>query len=196
MALYILTSYIRPLMYLARRMKLHSLDLQAEVHYPDQVVQSLVKRVTELEGHVSTLTGHLNAERDESDRRINQALAVQVEPHLRGLNHDMKKSAKLDKRYMQQQDERFAQLEQMIQQQRTDSDINQRQRQRPILSTLYWLLDSVPNFTSFVTLPLHLMLTLSTWWIPNVVRKRLPFHGGLQQVVDDRRLLRGSVSPE
>ncbi|KAI3642639.1 hypothetical protein MP228_012194 [Amoeboaphelidium protococcarum] len=175
MALYVLTAYIRPLIHLSRLLKQHASSLQYEVHYPNTDVDMLKKKVTDLELRMASLTSHLSEQRDDADRKIRNVLESQVEPHLRGLNKDLKRTAKKEQRYFLQYEDRFQQLEKQIGEQLRALDVHRKQRDRPLLSTFYRILDSIPTVGTVITLPLHMALYLTTWWLPKSMRKRLMF---------------------
>ena len=174
MALYVLTAYIRPLIHLSRLLKDHAAELKEEAFYSNSDVENLKKRVLDLESSLRELSSLYNDTVEETDRKLKRTLEHSVEPHLKGLNKDIRRTAKKEQRFMELSTDRFRELERRlhdqerwIQEHRAVLDRRQLQQQsRPLLAPAYWVLDSIPTMSSVIWFPVTTLARITAWCIP------------------------------
>lgn len=174
MALYVLTAYIRPFIHLSRLLKHSAQQLKEEVTHDQVAINQLNARMASVEQRVADLTALYQAAFDETDRKMRHTLESTVEPTLKGLNKDMRRTVRKEQRFMEYSVDRFRVLEQRLLEQelaiaehRAAMDGHEwKQRNRPLLRPAYWLLDAVPSASSVVWFPISMAVRLTTWWIP------------------------------
>jgi hypothetical protein len=186
MALYLLTAYLRPLNHLSQLLQSYAAELQEEVHYPHTAVEDLQRLVRTLDGRMGDMSTEMDRLRTEQRLHVRQTMETSVEPHLKAVNKDLKRTAKKEKQFQAYSNDRFRDLEQRLmdqevclQEYRDALEVaradHRDQRSRLLLAPAYYILDSFPTAQELVSMPARLAIGLTTWWIPRSV-KSLIFH--------------------
>ena len=176
MSLYVLTAYIRPLTHLSRLLKQHAAQLQTEVSYPNLEVDQLRQRISDLEDRLDQLQSGLSSTREEADKRVQNMFSSQVEPTLKVLNKDLKRTVKKEQRFVQFSEERFRDLEsRLLEQDRIIHLLSEQQHHGGgLLAPVYWAVDLAPAvLNACLVVPMSLGWRVATWWVPSSVKRLL-----------------------
>ncbi len=189
MALYVLTAYIRPLIHLSRSLKQHASTLYDEISYPDTDVDRLKKQIQDLEHQVEDLKQLCLAMRDEAETRVQSVVENRFDVQIKDLNKDLRKSVRKERKILGASMEKVREIEIRLQDQEaaltsllsaaattSTTTVHHHHHRNILLVPAYWLLDTVPSmsFSNIAWMPFKAAARLTSWWIPNSVKRMLP----------------------
>lgn len=159
MALYVLTSYIRPLIHLSRVLKNHAAQLSDEVTYPNTDVEALKAKVEDLQNTAFSLSRSIDEMRREMNLQLNETLETRVGSQIEGLNKDIKRTAKKERKYFSFSEEKFRELEEKI------------SEQAAFLEFLKSRESDAHSFFGIFLLPVKFGFRVASWFVPSPVKK-------------------------